>query len=239
MASYKISQTELDNGMFEALRLKVVSYGYLPDFTLYSNADDYESAKQDIIDAGKEIIEVHGQGSWKSRGEKNINNIVIDRGTPAPAKSGIGKSFEYDLNDTKDKYNKTKIADTKWDCPYKITYMCQTSKYCNIIEDIIRSTFGARKLINCINDDEEITGEVWIYYSSEFDTSGTDFIERGVNYITKNVDLQGAEFIEEITPFNADEFKLEQKLILREDKDLSITLKTNTVVKVDKVDGEI
>lgn len=211
MASYKIKQSELDNGIFELLRLEAVSRGFLPDFAALGSQSAYEAAKPGIRAGGKQIVEVFNVGSWKSRGEKNINNIILDRSTPKPARTGVGKSFDYDKVGAA--YEKSRPADMKWDVSYRVTYITQTAEYADAIEELFRSALGARKLISCLDDSGVKTGEIWLFYSGEFDTSGADFIERGATYIARNVDLQGAESLGSVAAFNADEFTLEERLI--------------------------
>ena len=228
MASYKVKQSELDNGIFELIRLELVARGYLPDFVAAGSAAAYEAQKQAIRNSGKQVIECFNVGSWKSRGEKNSNNIVLDRGTPAPARTGVGKSLDYDLKQDESGYEKSLPADVKWDISYRLSYFTQLAGYADIIEDVLRVCLGARKLVSTLDDNGVKTGEVWLFYQSEFDTSGADFIERGVNYIARNVDLIGAKELGDIAKFNADEFGLDERM-LRQDNNENVNIPTGEI----------
>ena len=190
MASFKIKQGEVDNGVFEALRLKCVELGYLPDFTAYTNSNAYNAAKTAIKQSGKQIIEVFGVGTGTSKGVENLNNIVIKRASPRPALTGVGIAYEYDLQQNGN-FAKSETSDTKFDIEYSITYNTETSEYADIIEKIIYEVFGVRKLINAYNENADVTGQFWLRYKGGADTSIASFIERVVRYDAVNIDLLG------------------------------------------------
>lgn len=200
MASFKIRQDEVDRGIFEVLRLECVKRGYLPDFVIAGNSSTYNSMKASIISSGKQIIEVFNVGSAKSKGEEYANSIIIDRGHPAPAKTGVGMSFEYDLDAITNKYKKSATADSKFDIMYMISYTSNTEKYAIIIEDIIRTCFGIRKEVKSLDENANVTGVFWVRYAGEANMSTADFIERMVQYTAVNIDLIGDTYIEDIAP---------------------------------------
>lgn len=190
MSAYKINQGEVDNGIFEIIRLEVVARGYLPNFTAYQNKNDYNNAKKAIITGGKEVIEIFGVGGFDSRGEKNENNIIIDRKTPRPATTGVGIAVDYDKQQD-GSFKKEKQADTKYDIQYQITYFTQKSSYADIIESILLKCFGARKLVDSLDDTGAKTGEFWLIRKGDGDTSGDPFIERHILFDARNIDLVG------------------------------------------------
>lgn len=191
MASFKIQQAEVDNGIFEILRLKCVELGYLPDFVVSGNITNYNTAKNAIRQTGKQIIEVFNNSTGSSIGEQNINNIIVKRKTTKPAKTGVGKSYEYELDSQNNNYKKTETADTKYDILYTITYNTTSAEYSDIIEEILRDCFGIRKLINALDNNAIIKGEFWLIYTGEADTSMASFIEKKINYEARNIDLIG------------------------------------------------
>lgn len=200
MASYKISQSDVDRGIFEVLRLECVKRGYLPDFVLYGNSNSYNTAKQAIKTSGKQIIEVFNVGSAKSKGEEYANSIIIDRGHPVPASTGVGMSYEYDLDPNTGKYKKSATADSKFDIMYMISYTSNTEKYAVIIEEIIRACFGIRKELKSLDVNAVESGVFWVRYAGEANMSTPDFIERMVQYRAVNIDLIGDTYIEDIEP---------------------------------------
>ena len=86
---------EIERAVFEVIRKKIVSLGYLPDIALYQPTDDvagYEAAKKAIRDSGKKIIDIKGVGDPKARGELDYNSIFINRGDIADGSlAGAGK----------------------------------------------------------------------------------------------------------------------------------------------------
>lgn len=198
---WKLSQAQLDNGIFELIRKELVLRGYLPDVDIVGLGNGYKVAKQAIVTSGKQVIEIHQPGSYESRGETNTNDIIIGRSIPKPANTGTGRNIEYDFNDLTNKYDKSITADVKYDVPYKITYITKYETYAEIIEDVLRKVIGARMLIKALDNGAVEVGEFWLLEQGQFDTSDIDFIERGWTYLAKNIDLRGVDNLGEIAPF--------------------------------------
>ena len=76
---------EIDRGIFEAIRLLLVSEGLLPDITLYPDTPtglaNYLAAKETLKASifDNEIVEIKGVGASYKRGKKVTSTIFVDR----------------------------------------------------------------------------------------------------------------------------------------------------------------
>lgn len=211
MVDYKIQASEIDNAIFEIMRLACVYGGYLPDFKVYANSAAYNAAKAAIITDGKQVIEVFSTGSYTSAGTKNYNNIIIYRGTPKPSQTGKGQNFTYQDNGTG--FDKFKESDTLYTIPYKISFSCETQQYADIIEGFILSRLGARKFLTGIKDDESLSNPFWLIQTGQFDTSGKDFIERGFSFEARDIDLVGSLQVGTVGKFDVTQFDFQTTII--------------------------
>ena len=209
---YKIKPFECDNAIFEAMRLRLVALGYLPDFVAAGSSDAYNTAKAAIITGGKRIIEVISTGSWQSKGEKNNNNIIIVRGTPKPAQLGKGQGFVYD-DIGGGVFNKYKESDTLFTIPYQISFSTDTQEYADIIEDVIRFCFSSRAYLTGMKDDETASNNFWFIQTGQFDTSGVDFIEHGFSFEARDIDLIGAMQVGTVGKFDFSQFNFQTTII--------------------------
>lgn len=209
MGSFKIRQDEIDKGIYLTIQKELVIRGLLPDvFTFNVGTALGNEAYNDALKALPYVVELFSVGSAKSRGQKETSAIVIDRDTPRPAASGVGKDLEYDYNEDTGKYDKSKLSDTKYDIPYTITYFTNRKNIADEIEDVIRTAIGERAYLNSVDLNRVVTGEFYFMRSGDFNTSGKDFIERGVNYTARNIDLIGGKSMGDIAPFDFNQFEL-------------------------------
>lgn len=219
---YKLTLSQLDNGIFEVLRKEFVRLGVLPDITAYVGTaaqinTQYNAAKAVLRTAGVTIMEVFSVGGYQSRGELNQCNIIVDRKTSKPAATGTGRVFEYTLVDrAQPKFDKAISTDSKFDIPYSISYVCKLTAHSEIIEAAIMRVIGARKYITALKDDATAAGNFWLIQKNQFDTSdGEKFIERGWMFIADNIDLTGATALDPVGQFT--EFTLSVEPYTSED----------------------
>lgn len=234
MSDYRLTQGEVDNGIFEVLRKAIVAAGYLADVALYDVSTDagltaFNTANDAIVTGGKQLINIFSVGMYSSRGLLQTNNIVIDRAMPKPASTGTGIAYDYDPVPGQDRFSKTKLADTKFDISYTVTYFTMSTTYADIIEDIIRRALGIRKLITGIKEDTTESNKFWLWYKTEQDLSGADDIERMVMYDAKNVDLIGSSSEGTVSQFKEFIFEVNLPPNNLTDTDNSPTVETDTV----------
>lgn len=206
----------LQNGLFEALRLLCVSKGYFPDIVPFlptSNYSGFNAAKQAIITGGNQLIETFNVGNYSSREEAHTNDLIVDMIAIEAAATGTKSIPVYTENETTGKFDKVITADSKYDVLFQITYICYTEEYASIIERILTEAFGIRKFIYPYdNDGTELTEGFHLHRVQSFDTSGTEFIERGYRYQAVNIDLEEDQVqaaVAKLTDFSVDFADLE------------------------------
>lgn len=189
---------EIDRGIFEVLRLKIVAGGYFPnepDF-LPANESGFQSAKDAIISGGKELIELFGTGDADSSEDIKGNMIWIERNTVEPASTGIKQHDFIELKSTgPNVYTRKRSQDTNYDITYDVRYVTKSTKYGRIIEQLLIETFGTRKYLNAIDSNGDNTSCFWIKRVNQFDVSGPDFMERGISLMAENINLEGSTIV--------------------------------------------
>lgn len=221
-----IKLTEIDNGLFEVIRLKLVELGHYPDYSILTGTEidksnQMRTLKDNISNSGL-LIEPISTGSSMSRGEKTLNKIIIDRIGIEPATIGIGKQNEYVFNNSSGKYDKFLTPDSMYDINYQISYSSKDENVATLIEKILIDGLSVRKYIYAIKDDETVLSPFWLYRKNHFDTSSDTFIERGIRYEAKYINLSGylplgqiapmTEFIFDIQPKNRQEILYKLKV---------------------------
>jgi len=179
---------EIDRGLFEALRLAVVSLGYLPDRTLYSTLAAYELAKQAIKGTGKELIDVFGVGNYKNRYALQNNKIVIDRTANRRGAVGGAMLTMYTPTSNPDKFDEWLLPKQTRDIDYIITYVCSSTQYDRILYSIVTDTLRDKSSIKGVKEDGSFTEQsFFLVQTSESDSSDGEYIERKFSYTVENV----------------------------------------------------
>lgn len=210
MASYTITQGDLDNGIYEVIRKKLVASNLLPDVTLYDvETQQGKQEYKDALNAIPHVVNLFSVGGAESRGTLKDSVIIIDRALPKMAKSGVGKDVDFDYDEATGKYKQTVPAGMKYDIVFTITYISKRNSIAEKIELIIMQAFKERAYITSLNEEAEPTGNFWLIRSGQFDTSGKDYIERGATFEARNIDLIGPEQKDDVAPFDIDKFCFE------------------------------
>lgn len=224
----KFTEGQIEHGIFEAIRKKIVSMGYYPDIVpLLALPDDQfkvalEAAKNAIIAQGKELIEVFGLGDIQDRDELHNNSIIIRRDDFAPGNLGfyLTESFEERTDGDFNNYSNPSGTVT---LQYQISYITNSAKYDRLIHSAIINSLGAKtKYLPGVNDDGSEMDRLYrVKYVMTLDKSSSDFIERALRYNVVDVLIEEPIFkgivkgIKEITigtstvePGNNQEFKI-------------------------------
>ena len=208
----KLTLQQVDNSIFEALRLRIVAAGYFPDEAAFLPADTsgFEAAKQTIRDSGKRLIELFNTGSRKATGKRNNNAVIIRRMPKRAASTGTSPQVEYS-DKGGGRFDKLITTGSKYDLTYQITYNCDLEEDGDVIEQFLVEAFGGRKFIPAIdsNGDQIGNGEFFLLQAGSINTDSTKFIERGYIYSVWNIDLEGDRVIGEVNEFT--EFVFEEK----------------------------
>lgn len=79
MAAATFTRQEVEHTIIELIRRKVVEVGHLPDVRAFAgNLAGYVAARQAQVAGGKDLIDVFGIGSNKTRGEKFYHRIFLN-----------------------------------------------------------------------------------------------------------------------------------------------------------------
>lgn len=188
-----MTEVEIENGLYEIIRLKLVSLGYLPDVTNYlpNNISGWETKVQEIKDAGNKLIFVENSGSYRGRENLEENCIVIDQEDSAPSQTGTKSISEYTYNESTEDYTKETTTNGLFDLQYRISIVCYDASYLAIMQDVIRQTLGFRKKIESIDNDTNVTGSFWCWRGNYLRLDGSKFMERAMLFNIPSVDLIG------------------------------------------------
>lgn len=187
----KLTLKQIEQGISEAIRLRIIANGYLPDVTAYATPELYQTARNAIKTAGKEIIECFIGGSYKSNEELKNNDIIISRYGKDPASTGTLPTLQYEKVEEQPEYTKSKTPEGLFDITYKVTYICYSENYADIIETILHEALGTRRVLNALNDSGVVVAPFNFQYRNYTDLSGQDFIERAYYFEITNIDLLG------------------------------------------------
>ena len=191
---------EIDRGIFEALRLKLVSGGYLPDIALFQNdSAGYDAAKKLIAQNGT-LIEVVGVGDISARGELHLNKIFIDRTDGRPGNIGGFATKTYLPNTLDPEKTDIYLNPTSSDnITYEITYITNLTRVDRIIYQAIRNVFKRNGYVYGIKQDGTRTAKGFeFYYRTEMDKSGNKFMEKTFMYEAVDVFIEEMEFLETV-----------------------------------------
>lgn len=188
----KLTAQEIENGMYEVIRLLLISNGYLPNaLDFIGDSAGFEAAIQTIISSGKKIIYIENDGSYLAREALKENTILISKEDSVPSSTGTKSQPEYTYDPINTNYKKEITAEGLYDLQYRITSICYDTEYLGIMEDIIRVALGFRKKLNAINAAGEITGDFWCWVANYINLDSAKYIERAVMFNIPSVDLIG------------------------------------------------
>lgn len=205
-----LTLTQVDRGIYEAIRREVVRSGYLPDIRTYAPNDEDEKTRyaNDVDNwketTGKDAIEVWGVANYDKRSSGTINNIIINRITRNKGGVGAG-TIDFELQpkvnpsdpDELPRYTKYRLPEGSYHLIYQLTYNTDTALMDRVINQIIGQAMGTRKYIKAFDAAYQETGAgFWLFYQTEADTSGDDYMERTISYQVKDVFLESEVIIE-------------------------------------------
>lgn len=187
---------EIDRTITDIIRLAAVQAGYLPDITAMADAAAYATAKQAVRDSGKQVIEVYGVGTGKSRDEKSINKITIDRKGGEPGTIGGWPStfFVSQVIESQTQFNKYFYPDQTKNIKYEIRCIGAKAEYYRIMEEIIHDNLGMQKFLVAVDATTGAPSGKFFYIeqTAEVDVSSADFLETYFQYSVKDVFITAA-----------------------------------------------
>lgn len=139
--------SQIDRGIFEAIRLRLVALGHLPNKPTLTT-EQYATAKQSIPN----LIEVFGVGGYEAKGELNYNHIIIDRVGEDDGDIRGSKAIDYETQ-TNGSFNKNVLPLQSNHINYTITVITQTVANERLIGSIIKSAIPQYGLLKGLNPD--------------------------------------------------------------------------------------
>lgn len=188
-----MTEIEIENGIYEAIRLIAVADGHLPDVTAYLPNDEagYIQAIQAIKDNGRKVVYVENSGSYQNRENLEENCIIIDQEEAEPSATGTMSIPQYQYNEANDNYDKVMTANGLFDLQYRVTMVCYDAEYSAIMHDIIRRALGFRTRLKSLDNSANETGEFWCWRRNYLRLDSAKFMERGILFDIPSVDLIG------------------------------------------------
>lgn len=183
---------DIDKTIFELLRLKVVSLGYLPNIL---NSVNYEREKASLkANSEHGIIEIFGVASWQDRNLKTLSRFTIDRTSIRRGQIGGGATFDSELNGIIKTY---KIPSSR-NITYEIRFSTN-SQYLELLSnEIISSCLGTNSQKLCLSERVGVGLLSFnLVYKGSQNISSYDFYERVFTYEAMNVTLENE--VEELT----------------------------------------
>lgn len=188
----KLTEQKIENGIYEAIRLRLVANGYLPDIVIYINdLPGWEAAILAIKNSGKKIIYVQNAGSYKGREKLRENSIIVDLEDKGPSETGTKSIPEYALNETETRYNKSLTPDGLYDLMFRVSLVCYDNEYMGIMDEILREALGFRGYKNAYDKDAVVIGQFRLHLGNYISIDSNKFMERVVFYNVPSVDLFG------------------------------------------------
>ena len=199
----QLSRTQVERGIYEAIRKKVVAAGYIPDEAIVdTTAGDGGTAQwismKETLRASlpdHKLIEMKGIGTSEARDELKVNTILVSRigRVPSGGRGNFAPAFDYDA-DT-EKYKKYVMPNASWDLMYEIRYFTDTAIYDRIIEDCIISALGDKKKLQGINPDGTEAGPFQLEYSQDVDLTGGKYFERLFRHIARDIWIEAPDLV--------------------------------------------
>ncbi len=197
---------QVDRGIFELIRKKLVLLSLWPDIRLQADAAAMTAAIAALRASQGTLVEPFSISSPKKRGASSDAKIVVDRSSPRPGSLGAaGHRFQAVTVQNVQTYDKYKHPESSFDVEYEIRYICSETNITRILDQMLMELFGARGFFNPIAPDGSIiTDEV--FFMESMGTSGglgvtpdgTD--ERMFRYLVRDAWLTPEKLIASAVP---------------------------------------
>lgn len=185
---------QINRAFFEAIRLKLVALGHLPDVLIYNTDASFKTACDALT---KPLIKIFGVGNYKARQGVKNNKIVIDRLNISQGSIGfVGARFvleeledpESEAQQEAQQYQQITYPQRTENVNYQISYVCSDNAIDNLIRTIILSTLDVRGRLKGVNANRTLTENYFLYdKTNEAESNNDGFIERYLRYEVSNV----------------------------------------------------
>lgn len=183
--------TDLDNGFYNRLRLKLVEKGVWPDYKDFTG--DESAMKSAIDNIGKsDIMQPIQPGPHIEREDVDLTKIYIDRLDPLPSELGTKSDFSYEYREQTDDFVKRQTPDGVFDVQYQVSYNTNNMLNSAKMDQFIFQAFGTKGFIYAMDDALENNKRGYtLRYNGSADTSGEKYIEKTHRFTVYHVDIIG------------------------------------------------
>lgn len=198
------TQKLVERSIFEAIRKKLVSEGYLPDITLFPNTEigygNFQSAVQAIRSVKGFATEIFGHGSSQSKELKRVPRIAIVTRRVFPGDIGGIVDSEYitnplDPNNIMEVKPDNQTADIQLD----IHLVSNSAEQDRFLGAILAAVIGSRRYLPIYTDTtQKIFARQYNYYDLPDTMEG--IIEKVYSYEIKDLWLFGGDTIRTSVP---------------------------------------
>lgn len=191
----QLSIKELMDGVYETIRLELVSKGYLPDKRLSSNNTEWAAAisvHRLNLPSGKEIINIVGDQNISERKKYEVNTIYINYdGKRVGDLRGSKIYYEQYTDGAQEKYKKLRSPDSAEDIDILISFGTLKVARKREIEELLLNSLGSRRYLKGRDSNNAELQEFLIIGSGYVDISDDKLDEIQVRYTIKDVYLVG------------------------------------------------
>lgn len=195
---------EIDRSVFEAIRLELVSAGYLPNVANYLIPDTadavdiaaYTAAKKELSD-DDHLIDLYGVGNYKSKQEKLIPKIVVLRkGIDTGSLGGMHATYYEQSTFKLTPQSANSVGFIKYKYPtatkhiqYDIRIVCDTAELERIMLDIVYKALGEFKQMNPVlpTGSQDSERSFMIRSLNAINITSSDIIEWSLPYTVQDV----------------------------------------------------
>lgn len=190
---------ELDRTIFKYIENEVISRGYMISKSGFTNRQDFENAKKDLLNNSTEsqfeLIEVFGVGPSEKRDETKTSKITIDRMGSSPGEIGSFPEVCFSEN-TDNTFTKMQSPRTSENISYDIRIITSSIKFERICQEILYKSLGNHKYLTGIETAETIE----LKREGFSNQSATRMIEILIRYTAENVTLEEGTIISDSIP---------------------------------------
>lgn len=192
MIGYTLEQ--IDNAVYNAIRLQAVALGYLPDETLFTDAKSYEDAKDAIRIAKGFCIEVYPVNS-KQQNQNNLDSTIIVQRDNITV-GDIGGNYKEIVPNEDGSFDVLQYPNSTYSISYNAYLYTQVMNREYAMNSIIENGWLDRSILKGLNNDLTETEKGFtVKRNGVMDTSGVDYIERYYRLSVNSVYLTEPKYL--------------------------------------------
>lgn len=179
------------NGIYTALRLKLVELGHIPNRANYATKQLYDAALTALRNTGATIISVKNANSGINRGEmqKNvfyINSIARNNGDYGGGKAVIS---EYTTEQNETRFERVFMPSKPQDLSIEVSYKTEDMKTDQLMRAILMTVLGERSYIQSYSDDGTAGDTFLTMFTGEVNMDSGNILDKRARFVVKDLIL--------------------------------------------------